>query len=304
MKPGDGIWLSEQDIERLREYKWDLTGYSLECPFGIYEKTNGELTQWEAEHAFQLTPEPKRPDDLSDLIQSCNIEKDLKYVSLFLHFYEGMLNKRIQTFLISHGTNCYDPIKFMELKLTCRETVIKKALDYQSGETSFLTYLYPFIRDAILTATMQEEQWAFSSLTEYKRVRMIAAIYNSCGENAVETIHKFCQKTGCYPKTATEYLFMAVGIRAREASDDETEIPDGCESNEEWLLKQEEFSRVRAAFARLSHKEQFLLEKRNGIFEPAWSFEKIATVYEYSSTQSAERAYKKAVRKLQRELAV
>ena len=304
MKQGDGIRLNGQDIERLREYKWDLSGYSLKCPFEIYERTNGELTQWEAEHAFQLTPEPQRPDDPSDLIQSCNTEKDLKYISFFLHFYEGMLNKRIQTFLLSHGTNRYDPVKFMELKLTCRETVIKKALDYQPGETSFLTYLYPFIRDAILTATMQEEQWAFSSLTEYKRVRMIAAIYNSCGENTAETIHKFCQKTGCYPKTATEYLFMAVGIRARETSDNETEILDCCESNEERLLRQEEYSRVKAAYKKLSHKEQFLLEKRNGIFEPAWSFEKIATAYEYSSTQSAERAYKKVVRKLQRELAV
>ena len=97
---------------------------------------------------------------------------------------------------------------------------------------------------------------------------------------------------------------MAVGIRAREVSDNEAAILDCCAISQERLLRQEEDSRVRAAFARLSHKEQFLLEKRNGIFEPAWSFEKIATAYEYSSTQSAERAYKKVVRKLQRELAV
>jgi len=309
MKRDDGVRLSEQDIERLQEYTWDMTGYSLRCPLVIYEKTNGGLTRWEAEHTFQLTPEPERPENLSDLIVRFHTEKSLNYVSFFLHFYEGMLNKRIQHFLILHGSNRYDPVKFMELKLTCRETVIKKALDYQPGETSFLTYLYPFIRDAILTAAMQEEQWAFSSLTEYKRVRMMAAIYYSCGENMIETIRKFCRKTGCTPKTATEYLFMAVGIRARDVSDDEVEIPDSGEGYEEQQWQQEEYSRVRAAFSKLSPKERFLIEKRNGICmntrsanQKEWSFEELATAYEYSSTQSAERAYKKALRKLEHEL--
>ena len=301
MKQDDGVRLSEQDIERLREYRWDMTGYSLKCPLVIYEKTNGGLTRWEAEHTFQLTPEPERPENLSDLIVRFHTEKSLNYVSFFLHFYEGMLNKRIQHFLILHGSNRYDPVKFMELKLTCRETVIKKALDYQPGETSFLTYLYPFIRDAILTAAMQEEQWAFSSLTEYKRVRMMAAIYYSCGENTIETIRRFCQRTGCTPKTATEYLFMAVGIRARDVSDDEVEIQDCGEGYEEQQRQQEEYSRVRAAFSKLSPKERFLIEKRNGIGGAAWTFEQLATAYEYSSIQSAERAYKKALRKLEHE---
>lgn len=302
MKQDDGVRLSEQDIEELSKYTWDMTGYSLKCPLVIYEKANGGLTRWEAEHTFQLTPEPERPENLSDLIRRFHTEKNLNYVSFFLHFYEGMLNKRIQHFLILHGSNRYDPVKFMELKLTCRETVIKKALDYQPGETSFLTYLYPFIRDAILTAAMQEEQWAFSSQTEYKRVRMMAAIYYSCGENTIETIRTFCQKTGCTPKTATEYLFMAVGIRAREVTDDETEIPDCSEDYAEQQWQQAEYSRVRAAFSKLSPKERFLIEKRNGIGGTARTFEQLATAYEYSSTQSAERAYKKALRKLEHEL--
>ena len=64
---------------------------------------------------------------------------------------------------------------------------------------------------------------------------------------------------------------------------------------------------VQAAFAKLSHKEKFFLEKRNAIcmncgrvmpWDERYSFERLATAYEYSTTSGAERAYKKIVDKL------
>lgn len=79
-------------------------------------------------------------------------------------------------------------------------------------------------------------------------------------------------------------------------------LPDCSEDYEEQQWQQEEYSRVRAAFSKLSPKERFLIEKRNGISGAAWTFEQLATAYEYSSTQSVERAYKKALRKLEHEL--
>lgn len=64
---------------------------------------------------------------------------------------------------------------------------------------------------------------------------------------------------------------------------------------------------VQAAFAKLSRKEKFFLEKRNAIcmncgrvmpWDERYSFERLATAYEYSTTSGAERAYKKIVDKL------
>ena len=64
---------------------------------------------------------------------------------------------------------------------------------------------------------------------------------------------------------------------------------------------------VQAAFDKLSRKEKFFLEKRNAIcmncgrvmpWDERYSFEQLATAYEYSSTSGAERAYRKAVDKL------
>ena len=92
-------------------------------------------------------------------------------------------------------------------------------------------------------------------------------------------------------------LFTEKGILCECTADENTEI--GYISYNSQDIKENTFFLCKGAH----FKEQFLLEKRNGIFEPAWSFEKIATAYEYSSTQSAERAYKKVIRKLKRELA-
>ena len=64
---------------------------------------------------------------------------------------------------------------------------------------------------------------------------------------------------------------------------------------------------VQAAFDKLSRKEKYFLEKRNAIcmncgrvmpWDERYSFEQLATAYEYSSTSGAERAYKKIVDKL------
>lgn len=64
---------------------------------------------------------------------------------------------------------------------------------------------------------------------------------------------------------------------------------------------------VQAAFDKFSRKEKFFLEKRNAIcmncgrvmpWDERYSFEQLATAYEYSTTSGAERAYKKIVDKL------
>ena len=58
---------------------------------------------------------------------------------------------------------------------------------------------------------------------------------------------------------------------------------------------------VQAAFDILSRKEKFFLENRNAIcmncgrvmpWDERYSFEQLATAYEYSTTSGAERAYK------------
>lgn len=322
----DGVYILKEDARQLREFRWDLSGHHKKYGFGIYEKVNGEVTLWEAQHLFELKPAPEKPEKLTDFILQALEQKDLKYVSFFLHYYEKTINGMIWKYLVTYGSKVYDPVTQMNLKLACQEVILKKVLTFDpNAGKEFPKYISRFLIDAILKQIMIEEQWSFSSLSEYKRVRRIGAIYKSCHENIPETIEKFCKKYGCTPRAAREYLAIAIGHRARflpitedsENTDDETvdyEIPG--QSLEEYLQiranrqeKEKLSEMIRAAFAELSPKEQFLLEKHLGISmkddwvsEPkdCWTFDELADALEYSTAKGAERAYKNACDKLKK----
>ena len=76
------VQLTQEDIEILSEYSWDMTGYT--SRFGYFylgsEKENVEgLTKWQAEHIFQLTPTPPGMEDaLQDMEKTRRIDKEKK----------------------------------------------------------------------------------------------------------------------------------------------------------------------------------------------------------------------------------
>ena len=316
----DGVYILKEEARQLGDFHWDMSGYHKKYVFGIYEKVNGEVTLWEAQHLFELEPAPDKPENLTEYILQALEQKDLKYVSFFLHHYEKAINSMIWKYLVSYGSKVYDPVTQMNLKLACQEVILKKLLTFDpNAGKEFPKYISRFLIDAILKQIMIEEQWSFSSLSEYKRVRRIGAIYKSCHESIPETIEKFCKKDGCTPRTAREYLAIAIGHRARflpitedsENTDDESvefDIPG--QSLEEYLRiradrqKKEKLSEmIRAAFAELSPKEQFLLEKHLGIsmkddwvgeIRDCWTFDELADALEYSTAKGAERAYRNA----------
>ena len=137
-----------------------------------------------AERIFQLEPEPPTVDSLNEYILSALQEKDLIYFSFFLHHYEPQLNKRIKDFLGMDGGDLYDTDRFIDIKLSCREQMLQKLMDYDLAKgAEYATYIFPFIRDAMLRFRMGEEKWSVSSLTNYKMVRSMAWLY-----------HNYCSK--------------------------------------------------------------------------------------------------------------
>ena len=111
----------------------------------------------------------------------------------------------------------YNPALFLDLKLALQEVILKKLPTFDPTKgAKFLTYMYEFIGDALTSFRMREECWTIDSLAIYKGIRRMAAIYNANGGNAQNALEKFCEETGCKPKTAVEYLDQAIGIRARQ----------------------------------------------------------------------------------------
>lgn len=297
------------------EYTWDMKGYT--SKYGFYTSEN--LSRREAERTLQLEPEPPKESDLNNYIIQAQQQKDLRYLSFFLHHYEKMLNGRIYSFWRSDGNERYDPERFLDYKMTCVVAVIERFSDYDpSTGADFTTYLYPFITDALLSCRMLEESWSVDSLDQYKKIRGIAWKYRTSGENTKKTISEYAAEKNCKQETAAEYLNAAKGIRSRQSfyvsrqDEDSEETGEDVSRDDYWDYAEILWNGIKAeaiqkAFDALDYREQTLLEKRNAIcmrcgrvslMSSRSSFEELATLFEGSGTSGAERAYRKALDKL------
>ena len=297
------------------EYTWDMKGYA--SKYGFYTSEN--LSRREAERTLQLEPEPPKESDLNNYIIQAQQQKDLRYLSFFLHHYEKMLNGRIYSFWRSDGNERYDPERFLDYKMTCVVAVIERFSDYDpSTGADFTTYLYPFITDALLSCRMLEESWSVDSLDQYKKIRGIAWKYRTSGEYTKKTISEYAAEKNCKQETAAEYLNAAKGIRSRQSSyvsrqdEDSEETGEDVSRDDYWDYAEILWNGIKAeaiqkAFDALDYREQTLLEKRNAIcmrcgrvspMSSRSSFEELATLFEGSGTSGAERAYRKALDKL------
>ena len=294
----------------LKKFSWDIAGY---IPKYTVNPSSDGIIPYVAERIFQLEPEPPKVDSPNDYILSALRKKDLKYFSFFLHHYEPQLNKRIKSFLGVDGGDPYDTDRFIDIKLSCREQMLQKLMDYDPSKgAEYATYIFPFIRDAMLRFRMGEEKWSVSSLTNYKMVRSMAWLYH----NTKDAVSEFSKKYNCDLALAEEYLKVVRGIRNQQpfyvTDEDGEETGEAVALDDNWnyadiLWNGIQAEKVQRAFEKLNFREQTLLEKRNavcmtcgrvGSWEELPTFEDLAVMFEGSTASGAERAYKKALDKL------
>ena len=90
---------------------------------------------------------------------------------------------------------------------------VYKRQDYDLTKgAEYATYIYPFIRDAMLRFRMGDEKWSVSSLTNYKRVRSMAWLYH----NTKDAVNEFSKKYNCDLALAENYLKVVRGIRNQQ----------------------------------------------------------------------------------------
>ena len=294
----------------LRDFSWDMTGYK---PKSVPSTPDGCITRYMAARIFQLEPEPPKAENINDYILSALQEKNLIYFSFFLHHYEPQLNKRIKDFLGVDGGDLYDTDRFIDIKLSCREQMLQNLMDYDPAKgAEYATYIYPFIRDAMLRFRMGEEKWSVSSLTNYKMVRSMAWMYH----NTKDAVSEFSKEYNCDLALAEEYLKVVRGIRNQQpfyiTDEDGEETGEDVALDDSWnytdiLWNGIQANKVQKAFDKLNYREQTLLEKRLAICMTcgrvgSWkdrpTFEELAVMFEGSTASGAERAYRKAADKL------
>lgn len=295
---------------------WNTDEYASTAKFAVLD---GAMTMRQAGRIFRLEPAPPKVEDINDYIISAVREKDMNYFTYFLHHYESRLNKRVYRFLLTEGIDRYDPLRFLNYKLSCVLVMLECLQNYVPDKgADFLTYAHHFIGNALLDCRRQEEAGSFKSLDEYKAARGIAWLYNNSGKSAKEVIAEYAAEQNCTEETAAEYLTLARQNRRRVPfystmqDEDSEETGEDVTCDDSWnyadiLWNGIRAKEVQAAFDKLSYKEQDFLERRNAIcmncgrvmpWDERTSFEKLSTDYEYSSTSGAERFYKRVVEKM------
>ena len=280
---------------------------------------DGAMTMRQAGRIFRLDPAPPKVEDINAYIISAVRENDLTYFTYFLHHYESRLNKRVYRFLLTEGIDRYDPLRFLDYKLSCVLAMLECFQNYAPDKgADFLTYAHHFIGNALLDCRRQEEAGSFKSLDEYKAARGITWLYNNSGKSAKEVIAEYAAEQNCSEETAAEYLTLArqnrnrVPFYATMQDEDSEETGEDVTRDDSWNYADILWNGIRAdavlaAFDKLSYKEQTYLEKRNaicmtcgrvGLWEERPTFEDLAVMFEGSTASGAERAYKKALDKL------
>ena len=236
-------------------------------------------------------------------------KNDKRWVLFFLHRFEAYFNRRIVGFVRRNGVMIPSDM-LTEMKAACREEVLFRyeSFDVSKG-SSFLAYIDPFIKDAVLNVCRKNEEWSSSSLSDYKRVRTMGAIYNACGRIPTEAVKRYCEQYGVTEETAWNMLDAARRLEnsGKLCFNDPQLDYDflGTLSNG---IRIEEFV---PAFRRLPYNEQILLEACNCVCMGCYSvfpegkhptYKDLAEKGENSDPETSSRQYKKAVNDLIYEL--
>ena len=220
----------------------------------------------------------------------------------FLYGYEPKLNEIVRRFL---GKRAFDPETFMDFKLACAAAMFERWNDFDASKgIQFSTFAHHDVMNALLRARMLEETGSFSNLDEYKAARRMGALMY--GSTQSEAVDEFIKKRGCSEATARRFLKIA------QLMLNSSSLENDAEASYSWdyvdvLWDSVRAEKVREAFAKLSFREQTILERRNAICMTCGrvsplgeraSFEDLAIEFEDSSPRTAERAYRRAVEKL------
>ena len=159
---------------------WNTDEYASTAKFAV---PDGAMTMRQAGRIFRLDPAPPKAEDINDYIISAIRENDLTYFTYFLHHYESRLNKRVYRFLLTEGIDRYDPLRFLDHKLSCVLAMLECLPNYTPDKgADFLTYAHHFIGNALLDCRRQEEAGSFKSLDEYKAVHRYVSDDDEWGE--------------------------------------------------------------------------------------------------------------------------
>lgn len=295
------------------------------------------MKEWEKElKIYRLTPAPPKENDLQKYILYYLAEKDDKYISWFLHYYEPTVNEKAMNIVQDYAMYGH----FADIKQAYVIGLLKALKDYDpKRDVPFIVYKkYAAMREVHEYIRTMRTGFTIQSNDEYLRLRKAMRLFREYGGKADnDTIKKVADNIGTSTKDTAEIIrcgiqnMQFVEYYKQYADEDSEEsreevASDSSAEPEKLFFKLERAEAVMTAFENLNFRERAMVSAhlgfcmecyatcyydKNDLDEngkpkrkplPKEAFIDIAIDHGLSSPDTADKTYRRALNKMKAEL--
>ena len=295
------------------------------------------MNDWEKDlHIYRLDPAPPKYESYQTYFDLYFAEKDEKYLSWFLHYYENELNTKARGFVNEYAMYGH----FLDLKQAFVMGMMEALQRYDiSRGVPFLVFKELPAMNAVHTyiRTMRTGYSVQSSYAD-EQLRKVMWQYAEHGYRYdEETIAAISNETGISAKNVEEILQggllnMSITDFYRHCGDEDSEesmeevAADGTSQTEELYFRMEKAEEVMAAFEALNYRERAIVADHLGFCVDCYTTEyqdefdldekgrpkrkkkkpvpfiELAVDHGLASPDSADKIYRKALEKMRKQL--
>ena len=295
------------------------------------------MNDWEKDlHIYRLDPAPPKYESYQTYFDLYFAEKDEKYLSWFLHYYENELNTKARGFVNEYAMYGH----FLDLKQAFVMGMMEALQRYDiSRGVPFLVFKELPAMNAVHTyiRTMRTGYSVQSSYAD-EQLRKVMWQYAEHGYRYdEETIAAISNETGISAKNVEEILQggllnMSITDFYRHCGDEDSEesmeevAADGTSQTEELYFRMEKAEEVMAAFEALNYRERAIIADHLGFCRDCYAtyyydtddlnedgnpkrkprrkvpFIELAVEHSLASPDTADKTYRRALEKMRQKL--
>lgn len=295
------------------------------------------MKEWEKElEIYRLTPAPPKESDLQRYILNYLAEKDDKYISWFLHYYEKTINDKAFSIVQDYAMHGH----FVDIKQAYVIGLLKSLQDYDPARgVPFIVYKeYAAMREVHEYIRTMRTGFTIQSNDEYLQLRKAMRLFREYGGKADDdTIKKVADNIGTSTEDASEIIrcgmqnMQFVDYYRQYADEDSEEsreeiAHDSSAEPDKLFFKLERTEAIMAAFEKLNYRERAMVSAHLGFCMecyathyydkddldedskpirkpiPEEAFIDIAIDHGLASPDTADKTYRRALGKMKKEL--
>ena len=233
------------------------------------------MKEWEKELViYRLTPAPLRENDLQKYILNYLAQKEDKYISWFLHYYERTLNEKAMAIVQDYAMYGH----FLDIKQAYVIGMLKALEDYDPERgVPFIIYKeYAAMREVHEYIRSMRTGFTIQSYDEYLRLRKAMRLYRELGNKCDDaTLEKIAEAIGTSKEDAAEIIRCGIQNMQfveyyRQYADEDSEesreevAHDSSSEPDKIFFNLERTEAVMTAFENLNYRERAMVSAHLG----------------------------------------